>query len=128
MTTYPLTQSGSLLYTNAALKGKNGVFHIRLLVDTGSTYTIMPWGHLAMSGLEPSLKVDSVQITAASGTIIAPRVRADWFSCCGLLLKSFPVIAHTLPSGLSSIGILGMDFLRAAKSQIDVFNSQLSTR
>lgn len=128
MTTYPLTKTGSLLYTNAAVKGKNGIFHIKLLVDTGSTYTIMPWGHLAMSGLEPSLNIDSIQITTASGIIIAPRVRADWFSRCGLVLKSFPVVAHTLPSGLSSNGILGMDFLRAAKSQIDIFNSLLATR
>lgn len=80
-----------------------------------------------MSGLEPSLTFDSIQIIAASGTIIAPRVRMEWFSCLGLSLKTFPVIAHTLPSGLSRVGILGMDFLRIAKAQIDVFNSQVAT-
>lgn len=127
MTSYSLTKTGSLLYTNAAVKGKSVIFHIKLLVDTGSTFTIMPWGHLAMSGLEPLLNVESVQIITASGTVIAPRVRVEWFSCLGVPLKSFSVVAHTLPSGLSSVGILGMDFLRIAKAQIDVFNCQAST-
>ncbi len=42
MTRYPLERVGSLLLTKAAISGPASVKVVRLLVDTGSVYTILP--------------------------------------------------------------------------------------
>jgi predicted aspartyl protease len=42
MTRYPVEQVGSLLLTKAAVSGPAGMKVVRLLVDTGSVYTILP--------------------------------------------------------------------------------------
>jgi len=42
MTRYPLQRVGRLLVTKAAVSGPAGVHVVRLLVDTGSVYTILP--------------------------------------------------------------------------------------
>lgn len=111
--------------TTAAVKGNNGVANVKLLVDTGSTFTILPREHLVTLGLDLGAQEVFVRILTGSGYIIAPQIRVEWFSCCGFLLKAFPIVAHTLPTGMSQIGLLGMDFLQAAKARIDTHNSLL---
>jgi len=127
MKTYQLSKMGKLLHTTGAVKCKTGIASIDLLVDTGSTFTILPWEHLIAIGYEPATQVDTVRILAANGYVIAPRYKSEWFSCLGLSFKSFPIVVHTLPSRLSSFGLLGMDFLHRAKAQIDVFHGQIIT-
>jgi predicted aspartyl protease len=125
MKTYKLEKIGRLLFTKGAVKGEEGVFHFKLLVDTGSTYTILPWEYLSTAGVISLPSVGRAQIITASGTIFAPKVKVGWFSCLGLSYKSFPVVAHTLPLDLSEFGILGMDFLRKAQAKIDVPKSRI---
>jgi len=50
MTRYALERVGSLLLTKAAASGPAGVKVIRLLIDTGSVYTILPGEVLESSG------------------------------------------------------------------------------
>jgi predicted aspartyl protease len=125
MRVYNLKRIGSLLYTTGAAKGKGGIVNFTLLADTGSTYTILPWEHLSSIGLESLMAEGETRITTASGIVIAPQFKVEWFSCCGLLLDSFPVVAHTLPDQMSRFGILGMDYLRRARAKIDIFNAQI---
>jgi predicted aspartyl protease len=97
-----------------------------LLVDTGSTFTILPWEHLGTIGIEPIMsKVGETRIVTASGVIIAPKFKVDWLSCFGFMFESFPVVVYTLPEQMFRFGILGMDFLRHAKAHIDVFNAHV---
>jgi len=116
---------GQLLFATGAVKGKDAIATFAALVDTGSTYPILPWERLLAIGFEPAFATGNVKIVTASGYVVAPQFRSEWFSCCGLLLPSFPVVAHTLPAEMSRFGILGMDFLQQAKAHIDVFNAQL---
>jgi aspartyl protease family protein len=125
MRVYKLKRIGQLLFTTGVIKGDRGVVYFTLLVDTGSTYTILPWEQLTTVGLESSVTDEKVQLTTASGIVIAPRIKTVWFSCLGLKLDSFPVVAHTLPLDLAKFSILGMDFMRRARVQIDVYKSQL---
>jgi aspartyl protease family protein len=125
MKVYKLKRIGQLLFTPGVIKGDRGVVYFTLLVDTGSTYTILPWEQLTTVGLESSVTDEKVRLTTASGIVIAPRIKTGWFSCVGLKFDSFPVVAHTLPLDLTKFGILGMDFMRQARAQIDVYKSQL---
>lgn len=75
MRTYKLKRIGQLLFATGALRGKDAIATFVTLVDTGSTYTIVPWERLLAIGFEPAFA--------------------------------------------------GMDFLRQAKAQIDVFTAQV---
>jgi aspartyl protease family protein len=120
MPKYPLLRVGSLYLTKAAVKGPSGVSVLKLLVDTGSTYTILPIEVLETLGCKPTPSTDRVRITAASGYIFAPRVAVTWFQALGRKRRNFRVVAHTLPPIGPIDGLLGMDFLIAVKARIDL--------
>ena len=111
MTRYPLERVGGLLLTKAAISGPAGVKVLRLLVDTGSVYTILPMEVLESVGCSPTASVEHVRIITGSGYLIAPKVQVEWVQCLGQKIDRMTVVAHTLPIGSFVDGLLGMDFL-----------------
>ena len=99
MTRYPLERVGNLLLTKAAISGPAGVKVVRLLVDTGSVYTIVPVEVLESVGCSPAVSPEHVRLITGSGYIIAPRVRVVWLQCLGQKVDQMAVVAHTLPFG-----------------------------
>src|SRR5262245_63334224 len=75
MTRYPLERVGSLLLTKAAVSGPAGVKVIRLLIDTGSVYTVLPVEVLESIGCSPAVSPDHVRLVTGNGYIIAAQVR-----------------------------------------------------
>ncbi len=120
MKQYSLEKHWNLLFTQGALKGKKGIVSLRMLIDTGSTYTIVPIEILESIGFNPHDSKDKVWITSASGYIVAPRIEIDWLHTLGIKIGDFCVVAHTLPQGIYAKGILGMDFLNRVNAVIDV--------
>ena len=78
MKKYALEKHWQLLFTRGAVKGKQGIVSLRLLIDTGSTYTIFPVEVLESIGYFPTKSKDRVRIITASGAIIAPMIRVAW--------------------------------------------------
>ena len=118
MKEYHLEKVGSLFLTKAAVKGAQGTMVMRLLVDTGSTYTILPVEVCESIGCSPAESRDHVKIITGSGTIIAPQVDLIWFQ--SLVQKIDKAVAHTLPFSGPINGLLGMDFLLAIKAHINL--------
>lgn len=60
MKRYLLEKQGKLFFTRGMAKGIEGLLSLRFLVDTGSTYTILPWEGLeAIGGIRPlNLKIE----------------------------------------------------------------------
>ncbi|MBI3302319.1 MAG: retropepsin-like domain-containing protein [Deltaproteobacteria bacterium] len=110
MTRYSLERVGSLLLTKAAASGPAGVKVVRLLVDTGSVYTILPVEVLESVGCSPAVSTERVRLITGSGYLIAPEVQVAWFQCLGQKVDQMVVVAHTLPFGSLVDGLLGMDF------------------
>ena len=75
MTRYPLQRVGRLLVTKAAVSGPAGVHVVRLLVDTGSVYTILPVEVLESIGCSPASSHEHVRIITGSGYLIVPKVQ-----------------------------------------------------
>ena len=119
MERYALKRIGSLLVTKAAITGPAGTKVLNLLVDTGSTYTIIPKEILEATGCSPIGSKEHVRIITGSGVIISPQVEVSSFHCMGRHLKKFKVVAHTLPPESAVDGLLGMDFLPKFKARID---------
>ena len=125
MMEYQLESYGNLLLTRAAVGGRDGVRVLKLLIDTGSTYTILPFEILEAIGCNPGLARKRVRLTTASGDIIAPAVEVKWFHSLGRRIDNFRVVAHTLPFGTYIDGLLGMDFLTRIKAVIKIANKSI---
>jgi predicted aspartyl protease len=117
---YTLTRTGNLLVARAAVTGPAGTKVINLLVDTGSTFTILPVEVLESIGLSPAESEEHERIATGSGYIIAPKIRVRSFNTLGKKFSRFSVIAHTLPFGGPVDGLLGMDILFRLKARIAV--------
>ena len=109
---YRLKVRDGLLFTQAALKRQQLVRVVKLLIDTGSTYTILSWEALLSLGLNPASSLTRRHVTSANGLIVAPEVEIDEFYSLGQRIEHFPVLAHTIPLGSQVSGVLGMNFLR----------------
>lgn len=118
MTRYPLECVGTLLLTKAAVSGPAGVKVIRLLIDTGSVYTVLPVEVLESIGCSPAVSPDHVRLVIGSGYIIAAQVQVVWLQCLGRKVDQMVVVAHTLPFGSLADGLLGIDFLRRVSARI----------
>lgn len=118
MTIYPLERIGNLFATKAAVSGPAGVKVMRLLVDTGSAYTILPVEVLESVGCSPAASTEHVRLITGSGYVIAPRVYVLWFQCLGQKSNDISIVAHTLPFGILVDGLLGMDFLRPLNARL----------
>src|SRR5919106_865131 len=115
MPRYFLEGVGHLLVTKAAVSGPAGVKVVRVLVDTGSVYTVLSVEVLESVGCSPALSNEHVRIITGSGYLIAPKVQITWFQCVGQKIDRMNVIAHTLPMGSLVDGLLGMDFLASVR-------------
>jgi len=109
---YRLQRQGNLLILRAAVGATDGtVIVLRLLLDTGASYTMLPVEAVETLGCDTHHPVRRARIVAAGGVIVAPVVTVPWFHCLGQRLEQWPVVAHTLPPGTFVDGLLGMDFL-----------------
>jgi predicted aspartyl protease len=70
---YPLQRSGNLLFLRASVGGSNGdSLRVRLLVDTGASYTTLPLRVLEDLGYDASTARSRIDIMTAGGMGRAP--------------------------------------------------------
>ena len=124
--TYRLERRDSLLLLRAAVGGTNGQASVlRLLLDTGSSYTMLPVEVLEALGYDTHHPSRRARMITASGIIVAPVVRVSWFHCLGQRVEDFTVAAYTLPPSAFVDGLLGMDFLLHCKAVIAVESGEM---
>ncbi len=101
---------------------------VRLLVDTGASYTMLPVEVVEALGCDTHHPLRTIRMVAANGIIVAPMVAVAWFHCLGQRVENFPVVAHTLPTGTFVDGLLGMDFLSRCKAVVSVGEAEIRCR
>lgn len=99
---------------------------LRLLVDTGASFTIVPLQILKELGYDTDNPLRRQEIITGQGKIYAPIVRVAWLNSVGQLVENFPVVGHTIPGGLGVNGLLGMDFLTHCRAVISVGDAAIS--
>lgn len=98
---------------------------VRLVVDTGASFTIVAIHILQELGYDTDNPLRRQQIVTGQGQIKAPVVRVAWLNCVGQLVENFEVVAHTIPAALRVDGLLGMDFLTLCRAVIDVAEAEI---
>ncbi|MDJ0728967.1 MAG: retropepsin-like aspartic protease [Crocosphaera sp.] len=126
---YRLNRQGNLLWLRASvgLARENHIV-LRLLVDTGSSYTVLPRLILERLGCNLQQPRQTTTIVTASAIVKMPIVAVPWFNCLGVRKENFSVVAMDLPMGSFTNGLLGIDFLREEKAIIDIFKGEISLR
>ena len=110
------------------IEGPSGKAYPKLLLDTGSAYTIVSQEILDVIGCSPAQSEKKQRIITGSGYEIVPVVIVSKFSCLGKLLKNFRILAHTLPFGVYVDGLLGMDFLNSFEIEIRIKKGEIIIR
>lgn len=125
MRIYKLERHGQLLMTRVFVDGKKGKVYPKLLLDTGSAFTILSQEVLEFIGASPATADKRQRIITGSGYEIVPVVSVKHFSCFGETVKGFTILGHTLPSGVYVDGLLGMDFLSMFVFEIRTKNGEM---
>ena len=92
---------------------------VRLALDTGATGTLVNPGPLLTVGYDPALASERVQVTTGSGVEFVPRLGVLKISALTCVRENFPVLAHTLPPSATVDGLLGLDFFRGGRLELD---------
>jgi len=111
--------SSGLILIRVVIHGPTRSTVARLALDSGATTTLINQGPLVWIGYDPSLAPERVQVTTGSGVEFAPRLPLLKISALGCSRGQFPVLAHTLPPSATVDGLLGLDFFRGTRLEID---------
>jgi predicted aspartyl protease len=126
---YHLSRYGNLLVLKAAAGGYDGIVRqFRLLIDTGSSYTVLRVNVLEDLGCDIQNPLSRIRTSTGSGVVEAPVVALPWFSCLGERVDNFSIVAYTLPATTFVDGLLGMDFLTRCQAVISVGEAQIQIR
>jgi clan AA aspartic protease (TIGR02281 family) len=92
---------------------------LRMALDTGASYTMIPWDVAETLGYEPALSRRKVDIITASGTEKAPLVILESVTTLGEEARRVDCVVHDLPEASRVDGLLGLSFLRNFAVLID---------
>jgi predicted aspartyl protease len=123
---YQTEQWKDLLWVRAAIGGVDQqVLVARLLVDTGSSFTILSTNLVRLAGCNLANPLRFESVATGSGVLRCPIVEVPGLNCLGRQIKNFPVMVHTIPLNAYIDGLLGIDFLRNFQAVIDVAEAQI---
>jgi clan AA aspartic protease (TIGR02281 family) len=99
-------------------RGKNKR-QIRVVLDTGPTYVLIPWYVAHELGYKPGLSKEWTPVATANGLIYAPKIDLELITTLGLSVKNVSAVCHDLPPESRVDGLLGLSYLRNFKLTLD---------
>jgi len=91
----------------------------RMTLDTGATYTMIPWDIAGVLGYEPERSRERVDMVTASGVERAPLITLESVSLGGEEVERVQALIHDLPPRSYIDGLLGLSFLRNFRLNLD---------
>lgn len=120
-TIYPLEVRNGLLFLRVAVGDSiRQPVIARLLVDTGSSFTVLSTQVLEDAGCKLQLPQGSVVITSASGIVRGKIFEVPQFSALGQTIENFRIVGFNLPKSADMDGLLGMNFMRSCGAIVDI--------
>ncbi len=93
-----------------------------MALDTGATYTMIPWDIAEVLGYDPGASKDRVPLITASGVERAPLITLKSISVLGKDADNVQTVVHNLPEKSYVDGLLGLSFLRRFRVCLDFQN------
>ncbi len=116
---HPFDPIRGLIVVPTRLRGPIGDTVARLALDTGATRTLVSWQVALSVGYEPATSAKRIEITTGSGVEFAPEIIVDSIEALSQIRESISIVCHTLPPSATVDGVLGLDFLRGKRLEVD---------
>ena len=116
---YSIDKRKSIIQISVILSNNENKMAITMALDTGASYTMIPWETAEALGLQPEISDKKANMITASGIEKVPVVKIKSVRTLGKELKDVEVIVHDLPQRSHVDGLLGLSFLRHFKLTID---------
>ena len=103
----------SIIVITPTLIGINGRRKkIDMALDTGATYTMIPWDVAEVLGYAPGSSKERMELITASGVEKSPLITLNSISILKKKVKNVKTIVHDLPQKSYVDGLLGLSYLR----------------
>lgn len=112
MTTIPFDPSGFLIIVKAHVWGPLGDVDLKLVLDTGSTQTLIQPHIIDELGFNPRDALGLTGVHSATGKEQGYMIEAPRFSALGFTRTSFPIHVFDLAQHYDIDGLIGLNFLR----------------
>lgn len=93
---------------------RNGTMkrHIKMVVDTGSTFNMVPWHIAEELGYEPAMSNQYIPINTVNGQIHVTKIVVEETEALGKSAINCITLVHDLPETSRVSGLLGLSFLK----------------
>ena len=120
MSTFKFNTIDPVIILTVLLEGKgNSRQKIKMALDTGATYTMIPWKTAEILGLAPELSKERIEIITASGVEKTPLVTLKSIVVLEKRIEGVKAVVHDLPPKSYVDGLLGIKSLVELKLKID---------
>jgi len=92
---------------------------MKMAVDTGATYTMIPWEIAEALGYRPDISSQRITLVTASGVERVPLIKVDIIRIIGKEIRDTEIVCHDLPARSYVDGLLELRSLRELKAKID---------
>ncbi|MDI6917515.1 MAG: retropepsin-like aspartic protease [Thermoplasmatales archaeon] len=116
---YKFDPEAPVIVLNVTLGGEDIKKKIEMAIDTGATYTMIPWDIAEVLGYKPELSKDRVPLVTASGVERVPLIILKSVSALGKSADNVQMVVHNLPEKSYVDGLLGLSFLRKFRVCLD---------
>lgn len=115
-----------VIAVDITLEGEGGIKRrIKVALDTGATYTMIPWEIAEAIGYQPEISREKVTLITASGVETAPLIEIKKVTFLGEGIDNVTIVCHDLPPKSYVTGLLGTSFLRHFRITIDYLRGEL---
>lgn len=94
------------------IKNKGEVRDLKMALDTGATFCMVPWKVAEVLDLQPEMSKDKIDMTTASGIVTVPKVTADSIVVSNKVVSNVELLVHDLPPKSYVDGLIGLSFLK----------------
>lgn len=108
-----LDASAPIIVVEVELVGESATRIVDMALDTGATYTVVPWVVAEALGYAPAASGRRVNLTTASSVEVVPLISLKGTRALGVEATEVETACHDLPPGSPVEGLLGLSFLRS---------------
>ena len=119
MVEYRFDPNSPVIVLFVKLLGPKGTRRVKMELDTGATYILIPH-HIAESlGYDPASSTERIPLTTASGVEIVPLITLESVSLLGRKVDNVKAVCHDLPPTSHIDGLLGLSYFRNSRLKLD---------
>lgn len=127
MSPFKFNPKQSIIICHAEIAGAGIELSLKMALDTGATYTMIPIESAIAIGCDPLRSQSKIEITTGSSIEYVSIIIVPKFKALGIEIKNMQVICHNLPPQSPVEGLLGLNFLKQAKLIIDFSKNIIKT-